>query len=122
MLIEAPTASATRTALPNAAAVMIRRGRRSSSTIRTMRAAAASAAAHIDGELAATGVVPGRAMPSASATTCIELAVPMPGHTPGPPTAPSLISVSSSTVDLPQAWRKTSSMSQWPPRKQPLGW
>jgi len=34
--------------------------------------------------LASTGAAPGSVIPSASQTMCIELAVPMPAHTPGP--------------------------------------
>ena len=59
--------------------------------------------------------MPGSAMPSASAARCMEFAVPMPAHTPGPVTAQRDISASSSTVIRPAftcpANRKMSSKS-----------
>ena len=79
------------------------RGRTSSSTSSTIRRPARSTASHIRGLLARTGVLPGSAMPSASVAMCIELAVPMPAQTPGPPTATAAISASSSTVIAPLA-------------------
>ena len=95
---------------------MMSRGFRSSAIISTIRSAAWSTARHIGSLFARTGVLPGSAMPSASQARCIVFAVPMPAHTPGPSTAFSLISVSSSTLSLPFAtWpaaRNTSSMSQ----------
>ena len=78
-------------------------GRRSSPTIATMRAEACSTASHIRWLLARTGVLPGSAMPSASHAMCMVFAVPMPGHTPGPRMAFSLISVSSGSVTCPLA-------------------
>ena len=39
------------------------------------------------GLFASTGALPGRLIPSASQTMCIELAVPIPAQTPGPPIA-----------------------------------
>ncbi len=52
---------------------------------------------------AATGALPGSAMPSASQTMCIEFAVPMPAQTPGLRTATSAMPVRSSTVTRPDA-------------------
>ena len=108
------------TAFLNAAGVMMSRGLRSSATICTILAPAASTAAHIGSLLARTGVEPGSAMPSASQARCIVFAVPIPAHTPGDSTALALISVSSSTPSRPLATcpaaRNTSSMSQCLPR------
>ncbi len=76
--------------------------------------------------MAATGAPPGSDMPSPSHTECMELAVPMPEHTPGEVMAASLMSFNSSSVILPVAWwpapRNTSSMSMWWPRYSPLPW
>ena len=52
-----------------------------------MRRPEARASSNIFGLLASTGALPGRLIPSASTTMCIEFAVPMPAHTPGPPMA-----------------------------------
>src|SRR5258705_5341 len=67
------------------------RGLRSSQIISTMRDADRRARSNIFGLFASTGALPGRLMPSASHTMCIELAVPLPAQTPGPPTALSHI-------------------------------
>ena len=78
------------------------------------------------GPLAATGVLPGSAMPSASVAMCIELAVPMPEHTPGPRMASRLMRTTRSTSIAPTAAcmlaTNTSSMSTWWPSSVPLGW
>ena len=91
-----------------------------------MRAPAAATARHIRSPRASTGVVPGRAMPSASHARCMELAVPMPAQTPGPVTAQRDISPSSSIVIRPAltcpAKRKMSSKSTASPRYMPDGW
>ncbi len=71
-------------ALRNAAGVITSRGFRSSHTISTMRRPDRRARSNIAGLLASTGAAPGSVMPSASQAMCIELAVPMPAHTPGP--------------------------------------
>ena len=114
------------TALANAAEVRIERGLTSSSTRPTIRSPAAATAPHMAGPSASTGVVPGSAMPSASAARCIELAVPMPAQTPGPVTAQRDISPSSATVIRPAltcpANRKMSSKSTGSPRYTPDGW
>ena len=96
-LTEPPTASTARTALAKAPGVRMSRGFRSAHTIGTMRSPAARTAAHIASLLAATGVLPGSAMPSASVAMCIELAVPMPEQTPGPRMASRLMPTTSST-------------------------
>ena len=96
-LTEPPTDSTARTALAKAPGVITSRGFRSSHTICTMRAPAARTVAHMAGLLAATGVLPGSAMPSASVAMCIELAVPMPEHTPGPRMALRLMPTTRST-------------------------
>ncbi len=114
------------TALPNAAGVRIDRGVTPSSTSETMRAPAHATASHMALPSASTGVVPGSAMPSASAARCMELAVPMPAQTPGPVTAQRDISPSSDTVIRPAltcpANRKMSSKSTGSPRYSPEGW
>ena len=81
-----------------------------------MRAPARAHVDHIFGLFASTGALPGSAMPSASQTMCIELAVPMPEHTPGPRIALSLMPRSVSFESLPEHRlhrdpRNTSSMS-----------
>ena len=74
---------------------------------------------------AATGALPGRLIPSASQTTCIEFAVAMPEQTPGPRIALLLICVSSARSSFPNCActdpRNTSSMSTCLPRYSPLG-
>ena len=100
-LIEPDTASTAMAAFANASRVKIWRGRRSSSTMATMRAPAARANANMRSEFASTGALPGSAMPSASHTICMELAVPMPEQTPGPRMAFSLMPRSSSKPILP---------------------
>ena len=116
------------TALANAAGVRIDRGLTSSSTRRTIRSPAAATAPHMAGPSASTGVVPGSAMPSASAARCMELAVPMPAQTPAPVTAERDIWPSSSTVIRPAltcpANRKMSSKSTASPlhgMSRPIG-
>ena len=80
-----------------------------------MRRPERRAKSNIFGLFARTGAQPGSAMPSASHTMCIELAVPMPEHTPGPPIALSHIPRSVSFDSLPNIActdpRNTSSMS-----------
>ncbi len=114
------------TALANAAGVRIDRGVTPSSTSGTIRAPAAATADHILPPSASTGVVPGSAMPSASAARCMELAVPIPAQTPGPVTAQRDMSPSSDTVIRPAftcpANRKMSSKSTGSPRYTPDGW
>ncbi|MNR31322.1 hypothetical protein D3C85_1488270 [compost metagenome] len=91
-----------------------------------MRVPAARTSSIIFGLSAATGALPGKAMPSASHTMCIELAVPRPEHTPGPRIASRLMPTSSSTGRWPVtaciAPMNTSSMSMCLPRYSPLGW
>ena len=115
MLIEPLTASTDITAFANASGVRIVRGRRSASTASMIAAPLARTASHIGALLARTGVVPASVIPSASATMCIEFAVPIPVHTPGPVIARELRSHRASTVMPPDltwlAWRNTSSMS-----------
>ena len=102
-MIDPESASTTSTAFLTAPAVTIWRGFKSCQTISTMRAPAARAFAIIFGLIAATGALPGSVMPSASQTVCIELAVPMPAHTPGVRTAASAMPDSSSSVIRPEA-------------------
>ncbi len=102
-MIEPETASTRRTAFSTAPAVMISRGLKSCHVISTMRLPAARACAHIFSLSAATGALPGSAMPSASQTECIEFAVPMPAQTPGLLIATSAIEASSSSVTRPEA-------------------
>ena len=90
------------TALAKACGVRMSRGLRSSSTIARCGRPPGDAF-HILSLLAATGVEPGSAMPSASQATCMVFAVPMPEQTPGPRIATSLIARISSTVTLPKA-------------------
>jgi hypothetical protein len=125
-LIEPLTASTAAAALRTAPAVMTSRGLRSSRTISTMRWPERRAASIILGLLARTGALPGSAIPSASTATCIELAVAMPWHTPGPRIALSAIARSRSESSLPKATctppTKTSSMSTSTPSSWPHGW
>ena len=100
-LIEPLTLSTAATALRNAPGVMMSRGLRSSSTISTMRRPERRAFSIMTGLLASTGALPGSDMPNASQTTCMELAVAMPAHTPGPRMALLLIPISVSRVSLP---------------------
>ena len=72
----------------------------SSQTICTMRSPERRTVSIMRGLLAATGAAPGSVMPSASHTTCMELAVPMPEHTPGPRIAFSLMPLRSSALKL----------------------
>ena len=80
-----------------------------------MRVPERRALSNIFALFASTGALPGSVMPSASHTTCIEFAVAMPEHTPGPRIACSLISRSFCRDSLPNADctepKKTSSMS-----------
>ena len=99
-LIEPLTASTAAAALRKAPGVMMSRGLRSSSTISTMRGPERRAMSNIFGLLARTGAAPGSAMPSASTATCIELAVAMPEHTPGPRIALSAIAAQPVGVEL----------------------
>ncbi len=100
-LMEPLTLSTAATALRNAAAVMMSRGLRSSSTISTIRRPDSCALAIMRGLLANTGALPGSAMPSASQTTCMELAVAIPEQTPGPRIALLLIPIRVSRGNLP---------------------
>ena len=102
-LIEPDSASTTCTALRTAPAVMMSRGFTSCHTISTIRAPAACRCASILGLPAATGALPGSAMPSDSHTMCMEFAVPMPAQTPGLCTATSAMPLSSSSVIPPDA-------------------
>ena len=99
-LIEPLTASTAAAALRKAPAVITSRGLRSSRTISTIRWPERRARSIIFGLLARTGAAPGSAIPSASTATCIELAVAMPWHTPGPRIALSAIARSRSDVEL----------------------
>jgi len=114
---EALAASITVTALVKAAGVITALGRRPSATISTIRRPAQSTPDHIFSLLAWHGLLPGGAMPRASAAMCIELAVPIPAHTPGPVIAWSAMAPSSSTPSSPvrtlPASKNTSSMSMW---------
>jgi hypothetical protein len=69
----------------------------------TIRAPAWRRCPSIFGLSAATGALPGSAMPSASQTMCIEFAVPIPAQTPGLCTATSAMPVRSATVTRPEA-------------------
>ncbi len=64
-------------------------------------------------------------MPRASHTTCIEFAVAMPEHTPGPLMALSAMSRNCSGESLPKLActepKNTSSMSTWWPFTSPEG-
>jgi hypothetical protein len=119
-------ASTQRTALAKAPGVRMSRGFTSSQTICTMRSPAARTSAIIFRLSAATGALPGKAMPSASQTICIEFAVPSPEHTPGLRMASRLMPISSSTGMLPVtaciAPTNTSSMSTCLPLYSPLAW
>src|ERR1041385_135524 len=86
-LIDPLTASTDAVAFSNDPGDRMSRGFRSSSTISTIRRPDRLATSNIFGEFASTGAAPGSVMPSASHTMCIELAVPMPAQTPGPPIA-----------------------------------
>ena len=75
---------------------------------------------------AATGALPGSAIPSASQTMCMVFAVPRPEQTPGERIAQRLIPITSSTGVLPicacMEWMNTSSMSTCWPLYSPLAW
>ena len=101
-LIEPLTANTICTALRTAPAVMTSRGFKSCQTISTMRAPAARKCSCIFALPAATGALPGNVMPSASQTTCIEFAVPMPWQTPGLWIATSAMPLTSSSVTAPE--------------------
>ena len=125
-LIEPLTARTAAAALRKAPAVITSRGLRSSRTISTIRWPERRARSIIFGLLARTGAAPGSAIPSASTATCIELAVAMPWHTPGPRIALSAIARNRSDSSLPKATctppTKTSSMSTGSPSSWPHGW
>ena len=67
-----------------------------------MRRAERRAESIMRGLFASTGALPGSAMPSASHATCIEFAVAMPEHTPGPRIAFSLMPRNVSRDSLPK--------------------
>jgi hypothetical protein len=125
-LIDPLTASTAAAALRKAPAVMTSRGLRSSRTISTMRWPERRAQSIIFGLLARTGAAPGSAIPSASTATCMEFAVAIPWHTPGPRIALSAIARNWSASSLPKATctppTKTSSMSTSTPLSSPHGW
>ncbi len=83
-LIDPLIASTAAAAFSNDPGERMSRGFRSWFTISTMRRPARRTTSNIFGLFASTGAPPGSAMPSASQTMCIELAVPMPAQTPGP--------------------------------------
>ena len=124
-LTEPPTDKIVLTAFSNALSVRMSLGLRSSHTISTMRLPALRAASNMASLLAATGVVPGRAMPNASQQICIELAVPMPEQTPGPRMAfrlmPMILSIDMRPICACMAPTKTSSISTCSPSNSPLG-
>ena len=99
-LIEPDTASIAIAALANAPASGCRAGADPPTPSRRCARRSASRSRTSAGCWRATGAPPGSDMPSASHTMCIEFAVPMPEHTPGPRIAFSLMPFRSSKREL----------------------